>query len=248
MNFIKKLLFRWLGLERYLIVVSKLFFIFYRLGLLRMNRSYDCHYYVKKLINKGDIIIDIGANLGYYTKIFAELTGIKGKVYAVEPVSLFMRVLTRNLRKYRNIELMPYALGKEDKTKVRMGIPRPSKYLSHGRTHVMDGNNVDDAFYITEALMRNPDRLFKDLTKLDYIKCDVEGYEADVIPEFREIIARFLPVIQIETIGENRSQIYRMLEKMDYSCFWVHRSKLLKMDKPEAFSSGDLIFIPSRKI
>jgi len=42
---------------------------------------------IKKEIKKGDFVIDIGANIGYYTLLFAKLVGSSGHVLAFEPES-----------------------------------------------------------------------------------------------------------------------------------------------------------------
>jgi len=243
MNNIRKILLKFLGLDKYLALISRMFFIFFRTGLLRKNRIYYCHYFVKNLIRKGDIIIDIGANLGYYTVIFAGLTGEKGKVFAVEPVSLFLKHLEKNTRKYHQVEVLPFALGKEDGAVVKMGIPRPDRYLAHGRTHVIDESKEEDCLYTSEATMRNPASLFGELSRLDYIKCDIEGFEVDVIPAFSQLIAKFHPVIQIETGEESRSLIFNLLMKEGYKCFYVNRKELIRVSNETDYSYGDLLFI-----
>src|SRR6056297_606028 len=159
MNAIKRLLFRVLGLKRYLKTIRSLFFFSYKNGWLRNNTEYNCHYYVKNFIKKGDTVIDIGANLGYYSRIFAELTGPSGRVYSVEPVSIFRDVLTNTVKKYANVDILPYALGKDDGKEISMGLPSTNKYLSHGRTKVMDLKPDDTYAFEFTAKMKHPGNL-----------------------------------------------------------------------------------------
>jgi len=236
------------GPENYLILVSKFFFFFFHTGLLRISKSFYCHYYVSNLVKKGDVIIDIGANLGYFTRIFAESTGESGKVYAVEPVALFIKILTKNLKHFKNVEIIPFALGRSDNIWVKMGMPDHLKYFSHGRTHIIDDSESGKCCFITEAVVRNPSILFSDLSRLDYIKCDIEGYESEVIPEMAGLIRRFRPVIQIETSGDSRRQIYHMMDGMGYNCYWVDKKGLVKMTDEFSLSYGDLIFVPAEKL
>lgn len=55
----------------YLRILNKGFFFLYKAGCLKTLKAYKYHYFTKNLIEKGNIVIDIGAaNLGYYIKLF----------------------------------------------------------------------------------------------------------------------------------------------------------------------------------
>ncbi len=240
MKKIKFILYRLLGSQRYLRLVSSFFFLFYSLGLLKRNPIYYIHYFVKKLIKKGDYIIDIGANLGYYSKIFSDLVGRKGKVYAVEPLPIYQKVLKRNTAKKSNIQLIPYALGKEN-GKVQMGVPGNDVY-QHGRNQVLTENKKITSS--TEVEIKKASTLFSDLERLDYIKCDVEGFEMNIIPELEELLLKFKPILQIEIDSKNKPDLCSFLENLGYSFFSVEKSNLI----PESMDTlsktkGDLIFI-----
>ena len=62
---------------------------------------------VSKEISKNDVVVDIGANIGYYTLIFAKLVGENGKVFAFEPDPSNFALLKKNveLNGFRNVVL-----------------------------------------------------------------------------------------------------------------------------------------------
>jgi FkbM family methyltransferase len=246
MNLIKRTLFKIFGLKNYLKIVSSAFFFLYRTNLLKNNPAIQHHYFVKKLIREGDYIIDIGANLGYYSAIFASLTGDKGRVYSVEPVEPFREVLKRNTKKFSNVEIIPYALGSENDVTVKMGIPAGNRYLSHGRTQIMD-EDFESKFTFDVTIM-NPNQVFGSFKKLDYIKCDIEGYEGIVIPEMMPVISKFLPVIQIETSGEAKEKITGLLSELGYRTYNLVDFRLIPESENKVKPYGDIFYIPEKRL
>ncbi len=240
---IKRLLFQVLGKERYLFLVSKLYFVAYRWGWLRSNPEYECHYYIRKLVNAGDTVIDIGANLGYYSVLFSDLVGPRGQVFSVEPVPLFRAVLLRNLGKRQNVQVLPYALGTEAGT-VTMGIPTGDQPYRHGLTRVLDREESLAAGNTYEVEIRPAATLFDKLDRLDYIKCDVEGYEHHVLPGLQSLIKRFRPVVQVEVAGENRQAIFELFADLGYRAFFVKEQQLQQFNGPQAPTFGDWILMP----
>lgn len=53
-------------------------------------------------IGTGDWVIDVGANVGHYTKRFSELVGTTGRVIALEPVTITFGLLTYNVQSFSN--------------------------------------------------------------------------------------------------------------------------------------------------
>jgi len=243
---IKKALFSVLGVKNYLKLVSSGFFIALNNNMLRNKPEFDFHYFVQKLVKKGDTVLDIGANVGYYSKLFAKYTGKEGKVISVEPVKLFRIILERNTRNYTNVEILPYALGEDEGKKIRMGIPGGSPHFRHGLTQVIDDKT--SVQYEFEAEMRHPATLFQSFKKCDYIKCDIEGYETHVMPLMREFIEKHQPLIQIETTGEKRHEIVALMKQMHMNGYSLKGEKLFPLGENIDAAFGDLLFVPASRV
>jgi len=246
--FIKQALYKILGVKNYLIVVSRLFFISYSMGWLKKDKTFDCHYFIKNMIKNGDHVIDIGANLGYYSRLFAKLVGPNGKVFSVEPVTLFRKILKINTSGFRNTTIIPYALGTEDNKSIVMGIPKSNKYLRHGLTRVLDAIENEPFEFTFNEKMMTPATLFGSLERCDYIKCDVEGYEIHIIPQLEFLLKPFQPIIQIEIEPVNRKPISDFLSSLSYSAFYLKDELLFPVWENSEEINGDLFFVPQNKM
>lgn len=237
---VHKLLYRLLPLEGYLRVVSGLFFLWKRLGLGRHSEALEYVYHLDKLVKRGDCCLDIGANLGYYTRTLAELVGPEGMVHAVEPMAPTRRVLERNLRKHLNpnIKIYPYALGEIEREVVMANdSARETGYLGTGQNFVKEGGASCEVE--ARAEMRRGSELFGALPRLDFIKCDIEGYEWHVMSEMRPLLERYRPTVLIETGGENRPRIIALFEELGYRGYTLDRGR----EVPLTSESGkDIIF------
>ena len=235
---IHKVLYRTLPLEGYLRAVSRLFFLWQQLGIGRYAPATEYVYHLPQLVRPGDTAIDIGANLGYYARTISRLAGPAGKVYAVEPVAPIRKVLSRNLRRCGNTEIIPYALGTENKPiTMANDSARETGYFGTGQNFVNDGG--EKAAVEFTAQMRRGSELFGKLERLDFVKCDIEGYEAVVMNEMRPLLEKFRPAVLIETGGANRPQIVALFTELGYRGYTLEHGQEAPLTEK---STKDIIF------
>lgn len=200
------------------------------------------HHYINQLIKEGDVVIDLGANLGYYSVPFSIAVGNTGKVYSVEPVPLFEKILRKNSKmspNYSNITIYNYALGKDEK-EIEMGLFVENGVFRHGLTKVLTKD--DKPSKTVKVKMKHPESLFNKLERLDYIKCDIEGFEIEVLPLFKGIIEQFKPTLQVEFGSvESRNLIQDMLVGLGYKIFKLSNNELVEISKEEKVSD-DIYF------
>lgn len=217
------------GFHSYLKIIS---FIFLKTFFSNIKLSEHKQVrFLGKLVNEGDTCIDIGANLGYFSLPLAHLVGNSGKVYSVEPVEAFRKVLQGNIQKFgRNkpIEVLPYALGDVDNKKINMGTPKVDGVVRHGRTEVLeDDGNSQAMAKVHEAVMFTPTTLFADLKRLDFIKCDVEGYELHIVPHLVNLIKKFQPILEIEIDPlDHKRQLIELFRELEYFPYFLSEDKL----------------------
>ena len=246
MRLLRSMLFQVLGPERYLQLLSRVYLALVRYRLV--EKQYPELFFLEEFVEPGAYCIDIGANLGYYTLPLARLSGPAGRVWAVEPVPLFMRILKRNIEAAgaQNVTMLPYALGPEQAS-VHMGTPQVAGVFRHGCTQVL-GQGEAPAVRTYEVEMRRPDDLFRDLDRLDFVKCDVEGYETELFPHFTETLRRHRPVVQVEiSTAEKRREMLALMSRLGYSVHVLQGGRLAALSPEQVLrqEGGDFYFLPS---
>ena len=167
----------------------------YRLRLdtreyLQRSMYYGCHEpeevrLFKRLVRPGDVVVDIGAHVGYFTLLAATLAGPAGRVFAFEPIPTSYEQLAANVRSnaLRNVVVEQAAvsdqpgklsLGLTDES-VEMGA---SDYTAGGPPRRGDGAGGDDRRVSRRARLGPSVRL---------VKLDVEGLETQVLAGMREL-------------------------------------------------------------
>jgi len=168
-------------------------------------------------IKKGNIVLDIGANIGFYTLIFAKLVGDKGKVIAFEPEPSNFGILKKNVETngYKNVILVPKAVSdKNGEIKLYLSsfsnaIPRIHKSDFCDRSIEIESVRLDD--YLKTINFQE---------RIDFIKIDVEGAEVKVLEGMRstiqknnnvKILVEFAPV-SIKESGYAPEKLLEMLK------------------------------------
>jgi FkbM family methyltransferase len=137
----------------------------------------------EEAIKEGNVILDLGANIGYFTLLAARLTGEKGRVYSFEPEPTNYSLLLKNieLNGYDNVVAMQKVVT-DIAGKVKLFID--SKDTG---AHSIFRPGTSREYIEVESVV--PDEFFKDKEhSIDVVKMDVEGAEASVLKGMERII------------------------------------------------------------
>ncbi len=140
---------------------------------------------VLQILQAGDCMVDVGANLGYYSVIAASLVGAEGKVFSFEPEPGNFHLLEKNREHNRagNVECFCAAL---------------SDYEGQGSIHLNPDNLGDHQVYdagedrlvVGIDLRRGDDIILSATDRVDFIKIDTQGAEFHVLSGLKEVIKR----------------------------------------------------------
>ena len=245
MKFIKKILARILSQKAYLQTLHFVFYVMYDLRLLRGDKRFKYHYLIRKIIQEDYVVIDIGANLGYFAKNFSRLAK-QGKVIAIEPVPAFFNVLTHFLGNKKNVEIHNVALGKEDGI-ITMVMPESDGFIRTGLPHIASTEEEKKNNKTQEVKIVKAKEFIGGIPKIDYIKCDIEGYEGVVFEELKSILEEKRPLVQLEISDQNKEQLLRIFKEIDYLQFGVSNFKFVQEEGAQQ-EEGDFFFVPSEKL
>ncbi len=153
---------------------------------------------LRRFVPPGGTVLDIGAGVGLYAFPLARLVGPAGHVLAVEPYAPSADRLERAALwlGVRQLELLRLGLSDTDGAATLAVPSSPSGRIFDQNAHVA-GSATEAG---TSVRVMTLDRLLDShpLDRLDFVKCDVEGYESAVFRGGAATIRRFRPVILCE--------------------------------------------------
>jgi FkbM family methyltransferase len=165
-------------------------------------------------INAGDIVAEVGANIGTHTVPLARAVTEAGRVFAFEPQRIISQMLGGNLaiNGIWNVKLERVALGAKQSV---MSVP-PVDYSqpgNFGSVSLVEGIGQEPV-----AVMKLDDYQF---SRLDLVKIDVEGMELDVLTGAEETLKRLRPILYFENDRNEKQQaLCEYVESIGYALYW----------------------------
>ena len=138
---------------------------------------------LKRILPKGAVVVDAGANIGVYSRFLSRCVGPTGVVHSFEPSPENFSRLQRAVRKLANVRLSQAALGERS---------------GKSNLYVSDKLNVDHRTYATQGDSRRivpidiialDDYFFKSGQRVDLIKMDIQGYELHALRGAQRVVA-----------------------------------------------------------
>jgi FkbM family methyltransferase len=177
-------------------------------------------------IKDGDIVLDIGANLGAWTVMLSMNSKIT--VHSFEPQRMKFYQLCANiwLNKRTNVIAHNYALSTElDDGKVMQMFEEPG---NNGATSLMKFDNLHDTgMTATLTYLDNPSLR---LDRVDFIKLDVEGYEEQVLKGGAKLIQKNRPIIFFESWDcrpSIRESLFKYFDEIQYQIQHIARDDFI---------------------
>ncbi|MDN3655866.1 FkbM family methyltransferase [Ferruginibacter paludis] len=176
-----------------------------------------------KILKKGNNVLDIGANIGYFSLIASKLVGVSGKVYSFEPTPLTLHKLNKNISLNNSSNIMVYNKAVSDHNgkalfKIPIGMVKNSGRASF--------RNIEENNLTVEVQTITLDSILDEIQPVHLIKMDIEGAEAMALKGMKNLIKRDRPIFIMELsdcylqqLGESASNVLNFYREQAYRIF-----------------------------
>lgn len=175
-----------------------------------------------RLIYPGDTVLDVGANIGLFSILFSNLAGPGGSVHAFEPMAgAFERMKALHA-------LNTPGFCHNNTTLHQMGLSNEEGEMEVAFEHAFSADMKDRQQTTAERVFITTLDAFvekENLTRLDFLKVDVDGWDTRVVRGGLKTLARFRPRLMAEfCFNENpeTAELFALLKELEYRFFWPH--------------------------
>ena len=196
-----------------------------------------------KLVSPGDTVLDIGANIGFFTMHLAHLVGETGQVFAFEPIQELATLVGRSIEENQfqdRIVLENAALG-DHSGSTRILFVENAR--NHGASFLVEGDPAECA---TSHQLREVRMIALDdyplKNRVSFIKMDIEGAEPMCIRGCVALLKEDRPVVmseihpgQLKKVSEASARDFvAQFTELDYLCFGENGQhfKVLDLNDP----------------
>ena len=199
---------------------------------------------MEEKIEMGNIVVDVGANIGLHTLNMARIVGNTGQVFAFEPDPSNFEILKKNVKinNYKNIILEQKAVGDKHGRTTLYQSDHPGKHRIFPQT--------EQAKSEIQVELTNLDNYFDSdmIDKINFIKIDVEGLEFSVLKGMKNILknskkikilfefmpentmeAGFTPIELLNYLTSNDFKLYCMDDKTKKLLYVSNNEEIVKL-------------------
>lgn len=195
---------------------------------------------IKNIIHEGDVVVDIGGNIGYYTLILSNIVGKRGKVFSFEPGLENFSILEKNImaNNLQNTVIERLAISDvSSKTKLYLA-EGPGGHKIHHSNFCTKNFDVVNSITLDEYYKNNSLR-----NEIKFIKIDVEGAEFNVLRGMESLLKNEGLKILLEIygpfireFGHEPIELFTFLRKNNFKIYSIK-----KLDLKKPFTSDNLL-------
>lgn len=221
--------------DRLLQVIKKMHYL-HSLRSMSENDEIELNV-VRRLVNEGDSVIDVGSNTGVFTLFLSKWVGDRGCVYSIEPIPSTYDILLHNVNKLRLKNVKPLNFAVSDRIgRAVMEVPRYSTGgYNYYQSRIIDGSSCHAKQRVFNVQLTTIDSFLSSHDpKIAFIKIDVEGHELQAVRGAARLLERCRPALMIEISGEpdntlsESHQLLQWLAGSGYTSYWYDGNKLVE--------------------
>jgi len=174
------------------------------------KREKDVHDVIINLLRNGDVFVDVGANIGYYTILASKIVGDRGKVISIEPIPNTFKILKYNVFKVnalKNVKLIENAAWFEKDT-IKFSLPTGYYGIASAVQNYKDEEVKVDAV--------TSDDLLRPFDSVRLMKIDAEGSEYEVLLGASKTLDRTDYVVL--EISRRTKECLKILKSKGFKC------------------------------
>jgi FkbM family methyltransferase len=200
--------------------------------------------WIRRLVRPRSNVLDIGANIGFYTLLLSDLIGPKGHVHAFEPNPTNFKHLSAMASRRNNVTLVPKAVSDRSGQLVMYTSPqlnvdhRTYKVENYEEAIPIDGVSIDD--YVGGQF------------RVDFIKMDIQGYELHALRGMERtivanpgmvIFSEFWPY-GLQKCGTSARLVYEYIRSLDLNIWLPEKARLRPVSRTivEQFRKSETVY------